>query len=65
MSEKKHIYFKEDANELLLMPIEEINCYYLGCFTQRQIGKINKYLLTNVVSFSYLSELVYAKRRFL
>lgn len=65
MSEKKHIYFKEEVNELRLMPIEEINCYYLGCFTQRQIGKINKYLSDNGVSFLYLSELVYAQRRFL
>lgn len=55
---KKIIYFKEDTQELKELPITEENCYYLGAFTIRQIGLINKFLSKNHLSFSWLKERV-------
>ena len=33
----KHIYFREDTQELLEMPIEVPNCYYLGKFSEGEL----------------------------
>jgi len=51
---KKHIYFREDLQELKELPITEFNCYYLGEFTDRQIGLIQKFLEKNIISFNCL-----------
>lgn len=40
----KHVYFREDTQELKFLPIEEENCYYLGEFTDRQAILIKSYL---------------------
>ena len=53
---KKHIYFREDTQELIELPlsIEDINCYYLGEFGQKAIDRIKFYLSENHLSFNVL-----------
>jgi len=51
---KTHLYFKEDTQELKELPINDINCYYLGEFTHRQASLIQRYLNNNAISFRYL-----------
>lgn len=48
---KKHIYFKEDTQELLELPITVDNCYYIGEFNNNEIELIKKFLDKNVLSF--------------
>lgn len=40
MAKKKHIYFREDTQELKELPITEMNCYYLGEFSNTIIKRI-------------------------
>lgn len=52
---KKHIYFREDLQELRELPINEENCYYLGEFSNAEIKRIEKYLSVTMIPFKYLS----------
>lgn len=53
---KVELYFREDTQELKELPINEINCYYIGSFTMTEKRKIQKYLNVNAVSFKHLSD---------
>lgn len=55
---KKHIYFKEDLQELRELPIIEDNCYYLGELSNIEIKRIKKYLSINMISFKNLSRMI-------
>lgn len=55
---KTTLYYREDLQELKTLPVEEINCYYLGEFTNRQRGLIEKYLTNWMLSFDGLSEMI-------
>jgi hypothetical protein len=52
---KKHIYFREDLQELRELPINEENCYYLGELSNAEIKRIEKYLSVTMTPFKDLS----------
>ena len=52
---KKHIYFREDLQELRELPITEENCYYLGELSNTEIKRIEKYLSVTTTPFRDLS----------
>ena len=52
---KKHIYFREDLQELREPPINEENCYYLGELSNAEIKRIEKYLSVTMTPFKDLS----------
>ena len=58
---KRHVYFREDTQELRLLPINEENCYYLGELTNTEIKNIQKYLSHITISFADLVLRVNAK----
>lgn len=47
----RHIYFREDTQELKFLPITEENCYYLGKYNDYQIELINNALELEQFSF--------------
>lgn len=51
MAKKKHIYFREDTQELKELPITEMNCYYLGEFSNTIIKRIERYLECTTVPY--------------
>ncbi len=52
---KKHIYFREDLQELRELPINEENCYYLGELSNAEIKRIEKYLSVTMSGYRDLS----------
>lgn len=58
--EKLHItYFREDLQTLKTLPINEMNCFYLGKFSAKVISKLQKHInQTNGMSFMELETFI-------
>lgn len=55
---KKHIYFREDIQELKELPLIEPHCYYLGELTEHQIECVQDWIDKSAVSFKELEDLI-------
>lgn len=59
MAKKKNItYFNEVTQEILIAPIFEEHCYFLGTLSDKQINKVNKHKGNRMMSFEELSDFV-------
>lgn len=58
MKEKQTIYFKEDTQELIITPIVEKNCYYVGELKPKVIKRIREFLKNKTLTFIELEILL-------
>lgn len=61
---KQTIYFKEDTQELIPIPIEESNCYYVGELKPKVIKRIERLLKDKILSYAELMILLEHNKKF-